>query len=551
MNNDLQISTRVRRLFNYLDDFEKGNIQVPLFQRDFVWDNSQKLELLDSIKKGYPIGSILFWRPISKFVDVLSDAELQTIGAYKLPKKNADFFYILDGYQRLSTLFGCLVNPAKTKLKRNEEDWQKNFDIIYNLEEDNFSFNRKKSALELYEVPVFKFIDGEEFYEFQTKLIKLNVSKEKVDIYLKRYKNFGTKISTYDIPSIDLIGGTITEAVDIFSRLNSRGEPISNVWKISALSYNKEKDFRLGTEIDGLLTKLKAFNFFNKKSDKKNKRKLILQCLTSSFGDVYFDTLAKNDQNALEKLALRNDFIPITRKTFKAIEKTVQFLYNELNVIDSKLLPYGGQFIFITDFFNKIDTPNTQQLQTLKQWFWITTYSNYFTRYNLSKQRSAYDKFQDFIENQEISPVYYDKKNALFETIEFPSKIYMGSVRAKALALFMLYFQEKETPLLLKRIPIVYKTYKLFKEKSNISENTILVKSQDISLSKSSNHKSKKDLSDWLQSSNDYTKFFITEEMKSAYQEQKSMDEILAMRKKIIIKSEKEFVDKLDLTYIE
>ena len=60
---NLQINTRVRRLFNYLNDFEDGKIQIPPFQRDFVWTNDKKLELLDSLKNGYPIGSVLFWQP--------------------------------------------------------------------------------------------------------------------------------------------------------------------------------------------------------------------------------------------------------------------------------------------------------------------------------------------------------------------------------------------------------------------------------------------------------------------------------------------------------
>ena len=170
MNNELKISsTRVRRLFHYLEDFEKGYIQIPPFQRDFVWDNKKKLQLLDSIKRGYPIGSILFWKPDKKLAQ--EDTDLQTVGAYYLPKRQIDFFYILDGYQRLSTLFGCLVNPEQTNLKRDDVLWKKGFDIIYDLEKDEFDFNRKQRSLDIHKVPLYKFIDGGEFYEFQNCLL--------------------------------------------------------------------------------------------------------------------------------------------------------------------------------------------------------------------------------------------------------------------------------------------------------------------------------------------------------------------------------------------
>ena len=541
MNNNLQISTRVRRLFQYLEDFEKGNIQIPPFQRDFLWENNQKIDLLDSIKQGYPIGSILFWRPDRELMDDLYKVKSQKIGSYTLAERGADFFYILDGYQRLSVLFGCLVNPLKTKLKRDEKEWKKSFDIIYNLEEDIFFINRKKSNLEIYEVPVFKFIDGEEFYEFQTALIKKGVNKEKVDIYLKRYKNFGTKISTYDIPSIDLIGGSIKEAVDIFSRLNTKGQTLSDDWKLSALTYNKEKGFILASEIDELLIRLERFNYFNNKPDIRKRKKIILKIITNSFGEVHFDTLTKNDQSTLEKLALRGNFISTSRKTFNAIELAVEFLFKELKVINNKLLPYNSQLIFITDFFNKVANPNPIKLEVLKTWFWVTTYSNYFTRYNLSKQREAYYQFQKFIKGEVDSPIYYDKGKESFETAEFSSKINLGSVRAKALALFMIKHQTKNKEIDLGKIGN-YKLQKLFSGKGNISENTILIIDN-------STPKIKKDFSYWLTSNENYEKFFITDKMKDRYRKTNDKDLVLRMRKEYIIQIERQFVESLNIQY--
>jgi hypothetical protein len=39
-----------------------GTIRLPKFQRDFVWTRQQVLDLLDSIARGYPIGSFLLWK---------------------------------------------------------------------------------------------------------------------------------------------------------------------------------------------------------------------------------------------------------------------------------------------------------------------------------------------------------------------------------------------------------------------------------------------------------------------------------------------------------
>ncbi len=538
--NELQISTRVRRLFHYLSDFEKGVIRVPAFQRDFEWDNAKKIKLFESIKNGYPIGSILFWRPdFSKFDD-FRNFETNVMGSYYLQKRAIDYFYILDGYQRLSTLFGSLINPNKTNLKRNDKVWVEKFNLIYDIQLDKIkAINKIK--YDIHEIPLFEFVDGDGYYDLQEQLFNLNYSKDTVELFIKRYRTFGRALSTYDMPAVEMYGGSIEEAIEIFTRLNSEGAKITDDWKLSALSFNKEENFRLGTEIDELIERLNIYNF------EKIQRKIIFQCLTNSFGNPFFDQSSQGDISKLKKLVDNPNFIPITRNTLKSIVITVEFLFQELSVLDSKFLPYNNQLIFITDFFNKIEKPSQKQLNRLKHWFWITTYSNYFTIYNLSKQRKAYEEFQKFIVNENHIPIYYDKPNITFETVEFPPKIEMGSVRSKALGLFMLQYQVLNLFLDINRVN-GYKKYYLFNdvEDINVSENTVLI----IDDGRYSINKQNKDLSEWLSSEVDYSYFFITYEMKELFKEKQSKYEVLLKRKELIIAKEKEFVENLSIKYL-
>lgn len=559
---NLQINTRVRRLFQYLLDFEEGKIQVPPFQRDFVWKNDKKIELLDSLKNGYPIGSVLFWQPSYDTKSNLIDEELQTIGGYFLENNKSEFYYILDGYQRLSTLFGCFVDSRKTHLKKNEKEWKDKFDIVYNLRDDKFEFNRKtKTELEIFQIPLYFFTDGDNFYDFSVSLMQLNFSEFEKKEFINRYKNFGSKISSYDIPSIDLIGGSIKEAVEIFSRLNSRGEIISDDWKVSALSFNKEQNFRFGSEIDQLLQKLAKYNFFVTKEDRKNKRELILQCVLNTFEDevVYFDVASTSKK--LEELASKNKFIDVSRKAFINIERAVDFLFNELYVLDSKLLPYNIQLIFLTDFFNKIEYPSEKQILKLKKWFWITTYSNYFTS-NLSKQRFAYQRFQKFILDDEIDPVYYDRNETLY-TLDFPEKINMASVRAKSLALFMINYSAGIRDVLsnrgnknIERIEFGHLFPK--PQKENSSENFVpIIKEKKVFdenlirfINLTKNRKQRNDYTSLL--NNVKSELFITSEMVNIYDgTDESVKLVLNLRRGEIVKAEKRFVDSLDIFYNE
>ena len=53
---------QVTDLVKLLSDVRAGHIQVPRFQRPFVWDDDRRLELMRSLRAGIPIGSLLVWR---------------------------------------------------------------------------------------------------------------------------------------------------------------------------------------------------------------------------------------------------------------------------------------------------------------------------------------------------------------------------------------------------------------------------------------------------------------------------------------------------------
>ena len=82
---------------------------------------------MDSIYKGYPFGSLLFWRTREK---LKFDRDL---GPFTLPEPNEDYpvDYVLDGQQRVTSIFGVFQT---TKMPQNADvDW---IDIYYDLSAD-------------------------------------------------------------------------------------------------------------------------------------------------------------------------------------------------------------------------------------------------------------------------------------------------------------------------------------------------------------------------------------------------------------------------------
>ncbi|MEC5152640.1 DUF262 domain-containing protein [Cryobacterium sp. GrIS_2_6] len=55
MSQQIQIKTLIGRVLH-------GEVRIPGFQRDFVWEPQRAALLMDSIYKEYPFGTILLWR---------------------------------------------------------------------------------------------------------------------------------------------------------------------------------------------------------------------------------------------------------------------------------------------------------------------------------------------------------------------------------------------------------------------------------------------------------------------------------------------------------
>ena len=98
-----EITPQVLHLRDLLKWVRQGRVRVPNFQRDFTWDRGRMLNLFDSIRKQYPIGTLLFWESAQQ------RPMLDNLGPLSLPPFPGGKLLILDGQQRLTTLAGILL----------------------------------------------------------------------------------------------------------------------------------------------------------------------------------------------------------------------------------------------------------------------------------------------------------------------------------------------------------------------------------------------------------------------------------------------------------
>lgn len=106
------MATRTTSIMALVTQIQNGELVLPDFQRDFVWKEDQIRLLFDSIMRGYPFGSLLFWN--TQYVDVpyrdfVHDIRTGQTFATKIKDAGKRLTMVLDGQQRLQSLFVAVV----------------------------------------------------------------------------------------------------------------------------------------------------------------------------------------------------------------------------------------------------------------------------------------------------------------------------------------------------------------------------------------------------------------------------------------------------------
>ena len=137
---------------------------LPAIQRKFVWDIAQVEVLFDSVLRNYPINSFMFWKITDegikqnfKFYTFIKDyARKYHEDNPDAPTQllNNDFFAVIDGQQRLTSLYIGLIGTYRTK--RPSKWWKDNED----------SMPTRRLYLEL-SAPLNSSIDNEKLYNFR------------------------------------------------------------------------------------------------------------------------------------------------------------------------------------------------------------------------------------------------------------------------------------------------------------------------------------------------------------------------------------------------
>lgn len=332
-----------------ISQIERNELLLPAIQRDFVWKPEKIETFLDSLMRGYPFGTLLFWNTKSRlqyrpFVRSYTAEERHD---FEIKGEGARGTMVLDGQQRLQSLYIALRGQHEGKVVH--------FDVVGSGEvpEDvsqhayHFTLMKPREARALNEEEAEAYwVSLHEIYDCRrdedlTQLVRLAVGARGLDPFGKQadriagnlrraYNRFKADevLSHYVIDKNygdDLEPTPIEEILEIFVRINSAGEELGKsdlMFSLIQLHWEEASD-----EIEDLRRRINELGAFHFSKD------FILRSALVCVGRG-----ARYSVDKLREPGALADIQTHFERIATAIERTVEFLVEDARIGDRRIL---------------------------------------------------------------------------------------------------------------------------------------------------------------------------------------------------------------------
>lgn len=406
-------------LSSLLDKVENHDIQLPDFQRGWVWEDNRIKALLASLTLKYPVGAIMLLESGGDFHFKCKNIE-GSGDEYKNPEG-----MILDGQQRMTSTFQAMRSKNAVSTWSDQKKAIKRFYYLDIEKALNTTTDRIDAIISVDENKQIRGNIGRdvlldlstEELEFKNKMIPFNKMTQANEInewrnkyqdyynfepnIIKEYQQIDTNIIqpilNYRIPIIKVLKEAPKEAVcQVFENVNQGGVPLT---------------------VFELLTATFAADNFDLK-EHWNKVKEIFE---------QYETLKKFDNTSFLiamtlLIAMRkNSTVSCKRKDvlnldYKDYEKNEEDLVNgfkkaykllvEMNIYSVYDIPYSTQLIPLAVICTLLDKEfeNSSIKEKIKQWFWCGVFGELYGGANETRYALDVKQVYDWIKGKEELP---------------------------------------------------------------------------------------------------------------------------------------------------
>ncbi len=360
---------------------------LPAIQREFVWDQEQILTLVDSLMRGYPIGSFLFWnvKPESvslyQYFDFITDFhERDASFANKaVVPVGQGIVGVLDGQQRLTALnvafYGSYTQKKKFAWGNKYDSFVKKH-VYLNL----IDSPKHEELGHMYELKFLSEKDPNLFAEDGSKWFKVSevlhledggpailgeIEKRGLEVkvaYPKLSSLYSAVVEKGSVSWYEEESQDADKVLDIFVRVNSGGTTLSNSDLLLSMATNQWEHLDARDEVRKLVQEVNNFGF-NFSKDTILKSSLMISGLPIEFKISSFtreNMLKVEKEWELSKSSL-----------FAAARLLKSFGYSAHNLkAQSAIMPIAYYLSKRSDRNSYVDSGSTNQDKaSLKSWF--------------------------------------------------------------------------------------------------------------------------------------------------------------------------------------
>jgi hypothetical protein len=183
---------------------EEGRFVVPAFRRAYSWSKADVKQLLESIYRGYPIGTIIILQEDVDRLGLLSPEQSR----FPVPRggRYSNLWYVVDGAQRLAALYNGVYSSNKA------------FNFQFDPETEEFSVDLKPDKSRRL-VALHSLFSPAEFSAVQSWATALSLA----DAVNKLYNAF----AGYTIPVQMLVNASLQDTRSIYEIINSSGQRLN------------------------------------------------------------------------------------------------------------------------------------------------------------------------------------------------------------------------------------------------------------------------------------------------------------------------------------
>jgi hypothetical protein len=337
-----------KKYSDLINDIQKGIIKIPKFQREFVWTIDKTAKLLDSILKGYPIGTFILWQTDERINDI------KNIGNLDIPDTpdGVKVQYVLDGQQRITSLYAAYLGAEIKKYGEKKINDYKT--IMVNLDVDLHDNDQQIIS----EEPAGDtHITLSEVLSFENRIMQI---KERYnDEHFKKIYEYAMAFKTYDFSTVILRKEDIDSAIEVFTRINTGGQTLTLFEIMSAKTYDEAQEFDMQVKWEDFLKELRDIKYDGISSS------IILNLLAlilSKTKECKRKTILSLD---------KQEIIDNWDSVVSSLKESVDYFRTTYRIPVSQILPYDSLLVpFSYFFYYHRDKPSGLQRKLLEEFFW-------------------------------------------------------------------------------------------------------------------------------------------------------------------------------------